>query len=156
MDVKLFLTAKYLNRKEKISGMRPVLTKVAVECCIVKTFVVKIEWKLMEKLCILLPEEIYMACVNLIRPGSRIMSNEEIFIHYLLYWQDPTWSLKSYVYWLFCCTGMIVLEITMSRWFNHAFPVRGQLCVPNLVPFDKNSGRTTWRSCGNISSTLAR
>ena len=25
----------------------------------------------------------------------------------------------------------------MSRWFNHAFPVRDRLCVPNLVPYDK-------------------
>ena len=25
----------------------------------------------------------------------------------------------------------------MSRWFNHAFPVRDRLCVPNLVLYNK-------------------
>jgi hypothetical protein len=34
-----------------------------------------------------------------------------------------------------------MLSSTVWQWFNHAFPVRGQLCVPNLVPYDK------FRSC---------
>ena len=25
----------------------------------------------------------------------------------------------------------------MSRWFHDAFPIRGRLCMPNLVPYDK-------------------
>jgi hypothetical protein len=65
------------------------------------------------------------------------MSDEEIFILYLLYWHDPAWSLKSFVYWLFCCTGLIALRSTVLRWFNYVFPVQGQLCVPNLVPYNK-------------------
>lgn len=33
--------------------------------------------------------------------------------------------------------GTKVLESTVSRYFNHSFPIRCGLCVPNLVPFDK-------------------
>ncbi len=37
-----------------------------------------------------------------------------------------------------CCTGRIVLESTMSQWFNHAFPVVwGQLHVQYLIPYNK-------------------
>ncbi len=115
MDVKLFVAAKYHNHKERRNGMRPVVTKVAMECSVGKTSVVKIERELMENARILVPEEIYLARINPIGPGSRSMSNEEIFILYLLYRQDPMWSLKSYVYWLFCCMGAIVLESTVSR-----------------------------------------
>jgi hypothetical protein len=65
------------------------------------------------------------------------MSGEDFYVLYILYRQQPTLSLKSYVYWLLCCTGTIVSESTVSRWFHHAFPIRGRLCVPNLVPYDK-------------------
>ncbi len=31
----------------------------------------------------------------------------------------------------------MVSKMTVSRFFNHAFPIRAGLCVPNLVPYDK-------------------
>jgi hypothetical protein len=34
-------------------------------------------------------------------------------------------------------TGTSVSESTVSRFFNHGFPIRGGLCRPNLVPIDK-------------------
>ena len=107
------------------------------ECRVGKGFVAKIECELIENDRVLPPEEIYMARVNPIGPGSRSMSGEDFFVLYILYRQQPTRSLKSYVYWLLCCTGTIVSESTVSRWFHHAFPIRGRLCVPNLVPYDK-------------------
>jgi hypothetical protein len=30
-----------------------------------------------------------------------------------------------------------VSESTVLRGFNHAFPIWGRLCMPNLVPYDK-------------------
>jgi hypothetical protein len=108
MDVKLFIVAKYLDHKERLNGMQPSITKVALECHVSKKFFVKIEHELMENPRILAPEEILIARGLLIGPVSWSMNDEDIFILYLLYWQDPTRSLKSYVYWLFCYTGMIV------------------------------------------------
>ena len=133
LDVKLFIAAKYLDHKERRGGLRPVVTLVAAECRVTKKFVCKIERQLMENERILMPDEIYLARSNPIGPGSKSMSGEDFFVLYILYRQEPTWSLKSYVNWLFCCTRTIVSESTVSRWFNHAFPVRGRLCVPNLV-----------------------
>jgi hypothetical protein len=65
------------------------------------------------------------------------MSGEDFYVLYILYLQQPTWSLMSYVYWLFCCTGTIVSENTVSWWFHFAFMIQGRLRVPNLVPYDK-------------------
>jgi hypothetical protein len=113
------------------------MSKVALECHVTKKFVVKIEHELMENSCILVTEEILMACGLPIRPGSGSMTDEDIVILYWLYWQDPTGSLTSYVYWLFCCTGTIVLSGTVLRCFKHAFPAWGWLCVPDLIPYDK-------------------
>ncbi len=72
-----------------------------------------------------------------IGPGSKSMSGEDFYVLYILYRQEPTWSLKSYMSWLYYHMGTIVLERTVSRWFDDAFPIRGRLRVPNLVPHDK-------------------
>ena len=109
--------------------MRPVLTKVASECRVDRSFVAKIERELMENERVLLPEEIYLARDIPVGPGSSSMSEEDFFVLYMLYRQEPKRSLKSYVYWLFCCTGTIVSESTVSRWFNYAFLIRGFLGV---------------------------
>jgi hypothetical protein len=137
METKLFVAAKYLNHKERFGGLRPVLTKVAAKCHVGRDFVAKIERELIKNDRVLAPEEIYGAWGNPIGPGSMIMSGEDFYVLYLLYRQQPTRLLKSYVYWLFCCRGMIVLESTILRWFSNAFPIWGRLCVPNLVPYDK-------------------
>ena len=139
LEVKLFVAAKYLDHKERRGGLRPVLKKVAVECRVERHFVAKIERELMENERVLAPDEKHLAGAtgSLVGPGSRSMSDEDFFVLYMLYRQEPTRSLKSYRYWLFCCTGTIVSESTVSRWFNHAFPIKGRLCVPNLIPYDK-------------------
>jgi hypothetical protein len=137
METKLFVVAEYLNHKERLGGLRPVLTKVAAERHVGRDFVAKIERELLKNDQVLVPEEIFMARDNPIGPESKSMSGDDFFILYILYRHQPTRSLKSYVYWLFCCMGMIVLESTVSRWFHHAFPIQGRLCGPNLVPYDK-------------------
>ena len=154
METKLFVAAKYLDHKERLGGLRPVLTKVAAECHVGRDFVAKIERELEENDRVLTPEEIYLARDNPIGPGSMSMSREDFFVLYMLYRQQPTRSLKSYVYWLFCCTGTIVSESTVSRWFHDAFPIRGRLCMPNLVPYDKFRPRNmekAWEYLDNIA-----
>jgi hypothetical protein len=114
----------------------------------------KIKLELMENERVLAPEEIFLARANSIGPGSKSMSEEDFFVIYILYCQEPTRSLRSYVYWLFCCMGTIVLESTVSRWFNHAFLVRGRLCVPNLVPYNKfrpGNMKKAWEYLEHIS-----
>jgi hypothetical protein len=57
----------------------------------------KIERELMENERVLAPDEKYLArATSLVGSGSRSMSDEDFFVHYMLYRQEPTRSLKSY------------------------------------------------------------
>ena len=65
------------------------------------------------------------------------MDEADRFVVFLLYLEDPTRPLSSYVDWLCALTGTIVGKSTISRFFLEAFPHRGGLCKPNLIPYDK-------------------
>jgi transposase len=154
METKLFVAAKYLDHKEMRGELRPILSRIAAECRVGWDFVAKIERELVENDRVLTPKEVYLARDNPIGPGSMSMSGEDFYVLYILYRQEPTRSLKSYVYWLFCCTGTIVSESTVSRWFHFAFPISGRLCKPNLVPYDKfrpGNIEKAWEYLGHLS-----
>ncbi len=119
--MKLFVVAKYLNHKERLGGLRSFLTKVAAECQVGRDFVANIEHELMKNECVLVPEEIYMACAHPIGPGSRSMSGEDFYMLYILYRQQPTWLLRSSMYWPFCCKGKLCLRV----------PCRGGFTLPS-------------------------
>ena len=56
----------------------------------------------------------------------------------MLYLEEPSRSLPSYAEYLFLVlTGSTVSEFTVSRFWNHAFPIRGGHRKPNMIPFDK-------------------
>ncbi|KAL7543505.1 hypothetical protein ACHAXR_013180, partial [Thalassiosira sp. AJA248-18] len=50
---------------------------------------------------------------------------------------EPSRTLKGYVVGLHQLTGTIVSTSTISRFFNHGFSIKGTLCKPNLIPYDK-------------------
>jgi hypothetical protein len=47
LEVKLLVAAKYLDHKERLGGLRPLVTQVVAECCVGKDFVCKIEREIM-------------------------------------------------------------------------------------------------------------
>ena len=70
-------------------------------------------------------------------PGSRSLDEFDSAVILFLYLEEPSRSLASYVSALRRLSGTIVSKSTISRFFTNAFPHRGGLCRPNLVPFDK-------------------
>ena len=70
-------------------------------------------------------------------PGSRSLDEFDSAALLFLYLEEPSRCLRNYVEYLEALTGAVVSESTVSRFFRHAFPHRGGLCRPNLVPFDK-------------------
>jgi hypothetical protein len=70
-------------------------------------------------------------------PGSIVLDQADCFALYCLFRRKPTRSLISYVHKLYSHRGTIVSKSVVSKFFNHAFEIRGGLCVPNLVPYDK-------------------
>ena len=94
----------------------------------------KIEAELQEHGRILQPPEIQHRRIG---PGSRTLDEIDSAVLMILYLEEPSRSLRSYVDWLEGLTGTTVSQSTVSRFFLHAFPHRGGFCRPNLVPFDK-------------------
>ena len=77
-------------------------------------------------------------------PGSRSLDEIDGAVLLFLYLQEPSRTLRNYTtQHLEELTGTVVSESTVCRWFLYAFPFRGGLCRPNLVPFGK-SDRTIY------------
>ena len=69
--------------------------------------------------------------------GSKSLDKMDECVLLFLYLQEPTRSNRSYVDNLLELTGTTVSASTVSRFFNHAFPISGRFRKPNLVPIDK-------------------
>ena len=89
--------------------------------------------------CVVSPEEVTLDMVSRqqLGPGSIVLDQADCFALYCLFRRKPTRSLQSYVHELYRHRGTRVLKSVVSRFFNHAFEIRGRLCVPNLVPYNR-------------------
>ncbi|KAL3779012.1 hypothetical protein ACHAWO_010742 [Cyclotella atomus] len=59
---------------------------------------------------------------------------------------EPSRTNVSYVERLYVMTGTITSTSTVSRWFNHYFPISGGFRKPNLVLIDKFKQENFWRA----------
>ena len=87
-------------------------------------------------------------------PGSRSLDEYDRAVILFLYLDEHSRPLASYVEWLQHLTGTVVCGQTISNFFRDAFPHRGGLCRPNLVPFDKfrpSNIEKAWDYLGVIS-----
>jgi hypothetical protein len=79
-------------------------------------------------------------------PGTQTFDEYDMFVLLLLYFEEPTRTNASYVERLYMITGTITSTSTVSRWFNHYFPISGGFRKPNLVPIDKFKEKNFWRA----------
>jgi hypothetical protein len=134
---KLEVASAYSTERDAAAGRRPNITAIAQQCGVSRGYVRKIEDELNEFGRVLQQQEIRQNNNTSGGPCSRSLSNEDMFIIYQLYLDEPSRTRASYVDWLFYFTGNIVSEMTISRFFNGCFDHKGGFCRPNLVPFDK-------------------
>ena len=69
--------------------------------------------------------------------GSRSLSVEDMAVLLALLERNPFRTRRSYVNRLRDITGTIVSESVISRFFLNAFPIRGSLRKPDMIPRDK-------------------
>ena len=137
IDRKLRVAAAYLDAQENVDGPRPSIAQVGRECGVGWHYVEKVEEEILCLGEVVPPDDIDCDRARPVGPSSISMDEDDSFVLYGLYQKDPQRSLKSYVNNLFMYTGTIVSTSTVSRWFIHGFPIRGGLCKPNFVPYDK-------------------
>jgi hypothetical protein len=126
--------------KKQLWGGRPNLMEIAREHKVSKMFVRKIEGELYKNDGrVIYPEEITSEMVSgrALGPGAIALDEGDCFLLICLMRRKPTRSLGSYVHELYRLRATTVSKSMISRFFNHALPIRAGLCVPNLVPYDK-------------------
>ena len=140
MEKKLAVAKTYLHY-EQLGGGRPSLLKIASEHKVDRWFVRKIESELYaNEGCVVSPEEVMLDMVSRRRlgPGSIVLDQADCFALYCLFRRKPTQSLRSYVHELYRHRGKRMSTSVVSRFFNHAFEIRGGLCMPNAKNTSEN------------------
>jgi len=135
IEKKLEVAEVYRRHEQASNGGRPNVTKVAVICRVRRKFVAKVENELLIFGRVIHPKKIQQK--RQVGPGASTIDSLDAFVLLMLYLEEPSRSLPSYTEYLFLLTGSIVSESTVSRFWNHAFPIRGGLRKPNMIPFDK-------------------
>jgi hypothetical protein len=132
VEKKLSVKANYQHFKEANVGLRPNLTHIARYCKVSPNYMNKINNEMCNHGRVLYPDEKKQK--GKIGPGANSLDALDTFSLLVLYLTEDTRTLRSYAENLFLLTGMQVSESTISRFFNHAFPIKGGLRKPNLVP----------------------
>ena len=134
---KLEVAAAYIAARDANGGNRPIISGLQDTCRVSRSFIRKVETELNVYGRVLRPSEIQQNREGPVGPGSRSLDEIDGAVLLFLYLQEPSRTLRNYTQFLEELTGTIVSESTVCRWFLYAFPFRGGLCRPNLVPFDK-------------------
>lgn len=137
IEIKVTIAVEYLKAKDAIDGARPNITKLATKCKVARSTITKIEEELASIGRVRDPSEIRKNRDVPVGPGALSLDDFDVFAILMLYHHEPSRTLKGYVVGLYQLTGTIVSASTISRFFNHGFDIKGSLCKPNLIPFDK-------------------
>ena len=136
-EEKVWIGAQYINASDAIGGARPNITHLAQQCGVARSTILGIEEELLTHQCVLDPNYIRANGNIPSGPGSKSMTDVDMFIILALYYEEPSRSLPSYVLNLYNTTGTLVHESTISRFFTEGFMIKGSLCKANHVPLDK-------------------
>jgi hypothetical protein len=105
---------------EASNGWRPKITKVASMCQVDHKCVTKVEKELMRFGKVLHPDMIKQKWWY--GPDANTIDSLDAFILLMMYLDEPTRSLGTYMEILFRLTGCSALEYTISHFWARAFP----------------------------------
>jgi hypothetical protein len=136
-DQKVQVAAEYAKAKSENYDLRPNISVLAKRCRVSRGFVRKVEQELFSCGRVIEPEVLRKEKDVPVGPGSKSLSGLDMFVILMLYHEEPSRSLKSYVRGLSLNTGKVVHYSTISRFFSDGFVIKGSLCKPTLIPYDK-------------------
>ena len=83
------------------------------------------------------PIEIRREREHLTSPGSMCLCDIDAFVILVLYHQKPTTAVWGYIHGFYSHSRTPVSCQTVANFYNHGFIIKGSLCKPNLIPYDK-------------------
>jgi len=120
---------------DEYNGIRPNISQVARKAKVSRSTVLKIEEEILTENRIVSPEEKRLN--RPIGPGVRTIDSINSSVFVMLMNDDSQRSLADHANILNQTTGTIIIQSTISRFFNHGFDIRGNFMKPNLIPMDK-------------------
>ena len=127
----------YLQAREDLGGVRPNITALARACKVARRTILKVEGELMFNGKIISPVQI-ISGKNIPRgPGSIALTDVDAFVLLMIYHREPSTTLRGYQVGLYSATGLVVCPMTISNFFTNGFDIKGSLCKPNIIPYDK-------------------
>ena len=137
VEKKVSIAVEYLRAQDAANGARPNISQLARTCKVARSTVAKVEEELTGLGRVQDPREIFESRDIPQGPGSVSLDDLNIFAILMLYHLEPSQTLQGYVVSLYQLTGTIASKSSISRFFNHGFEIKGSLCKPNLIPYDK-------------------
>ena len=137
LEKKVSIAVEYLKAQDAANGARPNISELSRVCQVQRSSIRKVEEELLGLGRMKSPQEIIGDRNMPEGPGAISLDDFDIFVILMLYHEEPSRTLQGYVQGLYRFTGTIVSRSTISRFFNHGFDIKGSLCKPNLIPYDK-------------------
>ena len=134
VEKKLEVSREYLRQLQ--TSLSPSINKIASSCKVSRCFAAKVVREVKTQGRVVDPKTV-LRPARAVGPGAKTIDEIDAFVLLVLYLEEPSRTAQSYVDSLYFFVGTTVSSSTISRFFNHAFPIRGSLVKPNLVPFDK-------------------
>ena len=131
---KLRVAARYKYHSDNLQH-RPNLTKVAEECQVSRWFVTKVESELLRSDDMTVKEDERNKTCSI--PGYYILDPLDYFVILLLYREEPSRILRSYVDELYHITGVEICKTTVSEILKKSFPNPANLRNANIIPLDQ-------------------
>ena len=116
-------------------------------------FVKKVESELFVHGRVLSPEEIRANADRPIGPGSQTVCDHELFIIMMLYYQNPSRSIRSYRDHIILLTGNQVSLDTIHRVILGGFPYKSKILLTFFIFFLSHTAPTKHSMASNIVTT---
>ena len=134
---KVEVTMTYKSAQAANRRTRPSISALSRQCRVGWNFIKKIEKEKEKYGRVLTIQEILQNREGPVGPGLVSINKLELFVFIMLYLDEPSQILSSYVEWLQIFAGTVVCQTTVAGFFKEAFPYRDGLYRPNLVQYHK-------------------
>jgi hypothetical protein len=111
-DQKVSIGSVYSKARDDNYGERPSISAIARQCKVSRLTVLKIEREIISEWKVRDPEEIFRERDQPTGPGSRCLSDIDVFLILMLYHQEPSTPLRGYVNGLYSHAGTLVYHQT--------------------------------------------
>ena len=138
-ETEVSIAIEYLRAQaeEAAGGKRVSINQLAKKCQVSPATFTKVKEKLVSHGHVPAPQEVRSNRDLPTGPGAQTLNELDIFVILMLYHQEPSRCLNGYVCRLYELTGTFVSKSTISRFFLQGFDIKGSLCKPNLITYNK-------------------